>query len=405
MKKHSARISRVLGGMIVFTLFCLLRATAQTEGTAMIEDLLKEAKEKLAPDRRTTVFNVQGETGSEGFVVKGEVQSRAMKEALLAFLKERGVVPQADNLVALPQPALGEKTLGVVSVSVANIRTHPDHSAEMGTQALLGTPLRILKKEHGWMFVQTPDEYLGWTDDEIVEMTPPSYEEWTARPKVIVTADYASVRESADGTGPQVSDVVAGCLLALKSETGDQYEVAFPDARTGSVRKADAAPWDAYLTKAKPTQESVVATAKRFMGVPYFWGGTSAKALDCSGFTKTVYFLNGVQLPRDASQQVYVGDSLDTSSEIDLQPGDLLFFGARAKDGRKERVTHTAISLGGKRFIHSSGRVRCNSLDPGDPDFSEYRLHSFLRARRIIGAQESSGIRFLTSIPYYAGKP
>jgi len=371
----------------------------------MIDDLLKEAKQKLAPDRRTAVFNVQGESRSDGISVKGEVQNTAMKQALFSFLKDHGIAPATDSVIALPHPSLGEKTYGIASLSVVNIRTHPDHAAEMGTQALLGTPLRILKKEHGWVFVQTPDDYLGWSDDDIVEMTPASYEEWVGRHKVIITADYASVRESTDGASPQVSDVVPGCILALKREAGAHYEVEFPDSRTGFIRKEDAALWEAYLAQAKATQESIVATAKRFMGVPYFWGGTSAKAMDCSGFTKTVYFLNGILLPRDASQQVFVGDSLDTGSEINLQPGDLLFFGARAKDDRKERVTHTAISLGGKRFVHSSGRVRCNSLDPNDSDFSEHRLRSFLRARRIIGAQESSGIRFLTSIPYYTGKP
>ena len=61
------------------------------------------------------------------------------------------------------------------------------------------------------------------------------------------------------------------------------------------------------LKGAKDSPETIVATAYRFFGVPYLWGGTSVKGMDCSGFTKTVYFLNGVLLPRDASQQVARG--------------------------------------------------------------------------------------------------
>ena len=134
------------------------------------------------------------------------------------------------------------------------------------------------------------------------------------------------------------------------------------------------------------TPETILATARRFFGVPYFWGGTSAKGMDCSGFTKTVFFLNGVLLPRDASQQVFVGEPVDTTGGIDLRPGDLLFFGFRATAERKERVTHVGISLGGKRFIHASTDVRVNSLAPADTDYSQHREQMFLRARRIIGA-------------------
>jgi cell wall-associated NlpC family hydrolase len=126
--------------------------------------------------------------------------------------------------------------------------------------------------------------------------------------------------------------------------------------------------------------------------------------MDCSGFTKTVYYLNGVLLPRDADQQAAVGDSISLpGGKIDLQPGDLLFFGSRATAGAKEHVTHVAISLGGARFIHSSTDVHTNSLSPDDPGYSEFRSASFLCARRIIGAGEPSGVRRLASIPYYRG--
>jgi gamma-D-glutamyl-L-lysine dipeptidyl-peptidase len=290
-------------------------------------------------------------------------------------------------------------------LSVANIRTKPDHAAEMGTQALLGAPIRILKKEHGWTYVQTLDGYLGWTDDNVVEMVPAAYEQWTRRPKIIVTADYSSVRESNGSGAQQVSDVVAGCIMAVTGDDGTHYSVQFPDGRAGFLRKEDATPLDSFIAGATATPESILATARRFLGVPYFWGGTSAKALDCSGFTKTVYFLNGIMLPRDASQQVLVGEPVEISGDLNLQPGDLLFFGAKAKGDRRERVTHVGISLGGKRFIHESGYVRFNSLDPRDADYSEYRDHAFLRARRIIGAPESAGLRCLTHIPYYVGKP
>jgi len=402
---HLLNAFRLIGGVVVVMLFCLAAAAAQTEGTTMMTDVLVKAKEKLAPDRRTAVFDVAGEMLGDAVVLKGEVQSAEMKHALLDMFQEQGMKVLADSLTALPQASLGEKTRGVVSLSVANIRYKPDHAAEMGTQAPLGTPVRVLKARHGWLYIQTPDDYLGWSDDDIQLMTPDAYASWVARPKIIVTAEVSSVRESRKSTSLQVTDVVAGSILALKRSAGSYFEVEYPDGRTGFIRKKDAVSLKSYIARAKATRRSVVETARRFHGIPYFWGGTSAKALDCSGFTKTVYFLNGIQLPRDASQQALVGEPIDTTGGINLKPGDLLFFGAREKGERKERVTHVAISTGGKRFIHAAGQVQYNSLDPADKDFSEHRQRSFLRARRIIGAPETSGIRFLTHIPYYTGKP
>jgi gamma-D-glutamyl-L-lysine dipeptidyl-peptidase len=402
---HALKAHRLFAGTAAALLILLSAATAQTEGTTMIAEVLKEAKQKLAPDRRTAVFDVQGEERGNAVVLTGEIQSADMKRALVAMFKERGVKAIVDSLTALPQSSLGEKTWGVVSVSVANIRYKPDHAAEMATQALLGMPVKILKKEHGWLYLQTPDDYLGWTDDDIQVMASAEYKSWVARPKIIVTTEVSSVRASKESGSQQIGDIVAGCILAVQRDARTHYEVEYPDGRTGFVRKKDAAHLDAYLARAKATPNSIMATAKRFFGIPYFWGGTSAKALDCSGFSKTVFFLNGILLPRDASQQVFVGEPVDTTGGLNLQPGDLLFFGAKATGDRRERVTHVAISMGGKRFIHASGQVRYNSLDPRDPDFSEHRLKSFLRARRIIGAPESSGARSVTHIPYYNGKP
>ena len=61
-----------------------------------------------------------------------------------------------------------------------------------------------------------------------------------------------------------------------------------------------------------------------------------------------------------------------------LEVGDLLFFGKTL-----QRITHVAISLGKDQFVHSEGRVRINSLDPGHPLFNEYRRRTFLKTRRV----------------------
>ena len=121
------------------------------------------------------------------------------------------------------------------------------------------------------------------------------------------------------------------------------------------------------------------------------WGGTSVKAPDCSGFVKTVYFMGGIILARDASLQFLHGKEIDPSSLSNLEPGDLLFFGRQTSSGVK-RITHVGFYLGDTKVIHSSGRVRINSLDPARPDYNSYLVETIQGARRIIGTESSRGV-------------
>jgi gamma-D-glutamyl-L-lysine dipeptidyl-peptidase len=405
MSGHDAPVERHALQLLRTAVCCsLLAGCARSTDTSMVNALLDEAAKKFAPDKRTAVFEVKGTASGSTLTLTGAVQDAAMKEQLLRFIREHGSYTVVDSIVSLPAPSVGDRTFGVVSVSVANLRTLPEHRAEMASQAILGTPLKILKKEHGWYLVQTPDEYLGWTDDRIERMTNDEYDAWAQQPKLIVTAEVTQVRAGKEKTSQPVSDVVAGSLLALKKTSGQFYEAGYPDGRSGFIAKEEAVPFETWLAQAEDTPEKIVATAKRFFGVPYLWGGTSAKGMDCSGFSKTVYYLNGVLLPRDADQQAAVGDPVDVpQGKMDLKPGDLLFFGSHATAEKPERITHVAISLGGRRFIHSSADVHFNSLDPADSDYSDSRAVNFIKARRIIGAGETSGVRRLTHIPYYRG--
>jgi cell wall-associated NlpC family hydrolase len=113
--------------------------------------------------------------------------------------------------------------------------------------------------------------------------------------------------------------------------------------------------------------------------------------MDCSGFTKTVYFMNGLVIPRDASQQVHAGQPVDSEQPFDqLEVGDLLFFGTPATSDKKERVVHVGMWIGDKKFIHASGQVRVSSVDPDDEHYDEYNVNRFLRARRYAPGLEGS---------------
>jgi hypothetical protein len=97
-------------------------------------------------------------------------------------------------------------------------------------------------------------------------------------------------------------------------------------------------------------RNEIVGTAKRFIGVPYRWGGSSPQqGFDCSGLTMVVYQLNGLNLPRSSKQQYRVGTPIKRN---ELSQGDLVFF---ATSGGR-RVSHVGIYVGKGRFIHAPGR-------------------------------------------------
>ena len=125
---------------------------------------------------------------------------------------------------------------GVVNISVCNLRDTPTYSAEMVSQALLGTPVHILQTggSYNWPQVQTPDTYTGWVHkDAITVMDYAVYHAWNVAPKVVVTALTGIVYQEASKHSATVSDVVAGDMLRYLGKRGNYFKVAFPDGRTG----------------------------------------------------------------------------------------------------------------------------------------------------------------------------
>jgi gamma-D-glutamyl-L-lysine dipeptidyl-peptidase len=142
------------------------------------------------------------------------------------------------------------------------------------------------------------------------------------------------------------------------------------------------------------TAENIINSAKSMMGLPYLWGGTSVKGVDCSGFTKTSFYMNGYVIPRDASQQVLAGDEVqivDQNGKFsealalkNLKPADLLFFAG----GKTSRITHVALYIGNGEFIHSAGNVRINSMLKNANNYDDFQTRTLVSAKRYIGSQD-----------------
>lgn len=296
----------------------------------------------------------------------------------------------------------GHETWGVVYNSVGSLRAEPRHAAEMVTQVLLGMPVKIYEQKGEWSMIETPDGYVGWVSGSVQPLTDSQRRNYLQQPKVIITTLCARSYSLPYQISQPVTDLVAGNMLELIMDDGAYYRVRYPDGRKAYVMKSDAKELPDWLREIRPTGESIVQTATQLLGIPYLWGGTSVKGLDCSGFTKHVYFMHGIILARDASQQVRYGRLVDDTGDLtDAFPGDLLFFGTKTSEERGEKVVHVGIYLGKRRFIHASDYVRINSFDPADPLYDEFNANRYLRTKRIIGEVPGDGIEELFSNAFY----
>ncbi len=239
----------------------------------------------------------------------------------------------------------------LVTIPVACIREEPRHASQLVSQALMGTPMVVTSGGGEWLEVETPDGYRGYVNSSSVVMR--DHSEWISATRGIVTSPRGCLLVSpADGS--MVVDLPMNSIVELT----DRGTVLLPDGREG-LPQCQPLPFADWAQKA-PSGEGVVSVASSFMGAPYLWGGMSGSAMDCSGLVCMSYFANGVILRRDAWMQAEESLPIDAPAE----PGDLIFFD-RNYDGR---IDHVAIYVSGSRYVHSSGMVKINALDPAAGD-------------------------------------
>lgn len=342
----------------------------------------KTIKQTYAPDSRVALFDVH----FDGQVAKGITTIPEAKKAFLDSLQQSNTAYK-EAIRVLPDDIIGEKKRGIVTISVANIRSKPQESAELASQALLGMEVLILDKERGWLLVQTPDHYIGWTDElGIVRMTEEEFRTYQQKEKYVYSEGYGFAYSEPTTKSLPVSDVTWGNVFEGAGIQKKGFrQIRYPDGRLAWVQSQFLTNHSGWKPAEKADAVALEKQAKQMMGIPYLWGGTSWKGVDCSGFTRMIYLSQGILLPRDASQQVVEGQLIATSTKelSKLEKGDLLFFGRVTPEGQ-EKVTHVGMWLGDNQFIHSSGFVRIASMDARSPLYDAFNYNRFLRAKRIL---------------------
>lgn len=234
---------------------------------------------------------------------------------------------------------------GTIVVSVADLFREPRRGVELVSQAVLGTLVSILEERDGWYRVQTPDTYLGWTESTSVRVLAQGEAGYATAGEIAEVCSllaFLYAEPSVSARAPTLQ-VTIGTRLELACQDGGWLRVRLP-ARAGEngsvhwVQKGDVSITEASAPRPLGSLQDLVHTARRFLGLPYLWGGCTPLGIDCSGFVQLVYHLHGVQLLRDSHIQ-YTQPDLVHVERNELRTGDLVFFG-------RERITHVGMVLG-----------------------------------------------------------
>lgn len=237
---------------------------------------------------------------------------------------------------------------GISELCIIPVRREPSECSEMVTQILFGEHFLIIESLESWCRVKMAyDNYEGWVDSKMI--TPIGeevYYELEHEKPVVASDTFNLVYQNKCYSNILVvpGSTLPNCDAQNKKFYIDKKEYSFK----GKVA----------LTKNKKEclRESIIESALQFFNSPYLWGGRTPYGIDCSGLTQIVYKLNGINLPRDASQQVNIGEPLTFVEEA--LPGDLAFF-----DDKDGRIVHVGIIWDRHKIIHASGKVRIDNVD------------------------------------------
>lgn len=238
----------------------------------------------------------------------------------------------------------------VVVVPVANMYSGPSEKRDVVSQALYGSNVTLLVARGEWSRIQTPDRYRGWVRSNHLRILLVGNGYAVSGPTVKIESLFANLYAEPDVTRhkPIITlpfEVRLEVIPPKNAKTQNEgwLQIELPDQRAAWIQSGD------VVSDSKPLSiAESIELAKRFLGLPYLWGGRSSFGFDCAGFTQMLVRARGMNMPRDADQQA-AWNGVSKIDRKDLQPGDLLFFGSSAK-----KITHTGMYIGDGQFIHDT---------------------------------------------------
>ena len=237
---------------------------------------------------------------------------------------------------------------------VTPVREEPSHAAEQATQLLFGEVCEVMDRRSSWTKIRsTMDGQVGWVVSKM--MTPISHEE-------------VERYQQADAMGV----VATPMAVATDTRTSEQMMLTIgtrlPYYKKGTFevlgKRYKINPRCVYEVKGDRLEvkgEDVVRVAQSLLNVPYLWGGKNMMGYDCSGFTQTVYSVFGINLLRNAREQVTQGQVVSSLAEAQL--GDLVFFDHSDRNPEATKITHVGMLISPTEVIHCAGYVHVDKID------------------------------------------
>jgi hypothetical protein len=279
------------------------------------------------------------------------------RQALLQFLGFLGFEKLEDRIEVLPSRTVGKHPFAIVRLPFCVRYDKPKPPREPMTQALMGDPIYLLMKaEDGYYLCQTAEGYVGYIhQDGFIRVSGEEFQKWQEEPRAVFQSDFRQ--------GDLL--IPLGARRKWLGQTGIEARVQLPGGDSITVPGGSIQVQQNAVT---PQVETAISIATQLLGTRYVWGGKSSRGVDCSGLVQSSFQAAGVNLPRDAYQQSYMGRLVATRWHRDgLRRGDTLYF-----LGRSGKINHTAIYWAmGSIWRPRGGMFIIPVLFPGIPNMKK----------------------------------
>lgn len=246
--------------------------------------------------------------------------------------------------------------------TVTPVRMEPSEGSEQLTQLLFGEVCQVLERLPRWTKIRsTVDGQTGWVDFKMVTSIGDEATGDEAKGIGVVAVPIAAATDMETGEelmltlGTRLPNYAHGTfeILNKKYLINPACVSHLEDALQAIGHPAG------YRLEGKG--EEVCTIAQTLLNAPYLWGGKNAMGIDCSGFTQVVYSVFGVNLLRNAREQITQGTPVASLAEA--QAGDLAFFDHADRDPKATNISHVGLLLDKQTIIHCSGCVHVDYID------------------------------------------